>query len=234
MIYKTFQFDFKDLNLDVSQIESVMGYRKGESQETIADLIADALKEAGEICSIKSEYRIFDEIEFNDAEKAVKVNGLIFNIKKIIYGQIKKSGSLALFLCTAGEEIGARSRNAMKDGDLLKGYIYDVIGSEIVEAAADLMQNDLEEYISTSGKKITNRFSPGYCGWDVAEQHKLFRLMNDNFCGIRLSASALMDPIKSISGFIGIGEDVKQLPYTCDLCDLKDCIYRKKRINNKT
>jgi hypothetical protein len=229
MTDKIFQFDFKDLNLDVSQIESVMGYRKGESQETISDLISEALKEARDICSIKSEYRIFDEIEFNDAEKTIKVNGLIFNIKKIVFGQIKKSGSLAIFLCTAGEEIGIRSRKAMKDGDLLKGYIYDVTGSEIVEAAADLMQNDLEGTVSASGKKITNRFSPGYCGWDVVEQHKLFRLMNDNFCGIRLSASALMDPMKSISGFIGIGENVKRLPYTCSFCDLKDCIYRKKK-----
>ena len=151
-----------------------MGYREGESQETISELISDALKEAEEICRIKAEYRIFSNIELNDSEKSVKINDLVFNIKKIVYGQIKRSGSLALFLCTAGEEIGVRSRNAMKDGDLLKGYIYDVIGSEIVEAAADLMQNDLEEYMSASGRKITNRFSPGYCGWDVAEQHKLF------------------------------------------------------------
>ena len=32
----------------------------------------------------------------------------------------------------------------MQERDLLRGYIYDVIGSEIVEAAADLMQDDLE------------------------------------------------------------------------------------------
>ena len=63
-----------------------------------------------------------------------------FDIGKIIYGQIKKSGSAALFVCTAGGEIGIRSRNAMKEGDLLEGYIYDVIGSEAVEAVADLMQ----------------------------------------------------------------------------------------------
>ena len=231
MTDKTFQYDFKDLNLNVSQIESVMGYREGESQETISELISEALKEAGEICRIKAEYRIFINIEFIDTEKSVKVNDQVFNIKKIVYSQIKKSGSLALFLSTAGAEIGKRSRNAMKDGDLLKGYIYDVIGSEIVEAAADLMQNDLEEYMSASGRKITNRFSPGYCGWDVAEQHKLFILMDDNFCGIRLSDSALMDPMKSVSGLIGIGENVKKRPYTCDFCDLKDCIYRKRKEN---
>ncbi len=115
----------------------------------------------------------------------------------------------------------------MKDGDLLKGYIIDVVGSEIVESAANLMQDSLQEKMSAVGKGITNRFSPGYCGWDVAEQHKLFSLMPDNFCGISLTPSALMDPIKSVSGFIGIGKNVKRLPYTCSLCNMKDCIYRR-------
>ena len=154
---------------------------------------------------------------------------MVFNIKKIVYGQIKKSDSVAVFLGTAGEEIGRRSRDAMKEGDLLTGYIYDVVGSEIVEAAADIMQNKLQEVIVSEGKKITNRYSPGYCGWDVAEQHKLFQLIPDNFCKIRLTPSALMDPVKSISGFIGIGEHIRYNPYTCRLCDMKDCIYRKVR-----
>ncbi len=120
----------------------------------------------------------------------------------------------------------------MKEGDLLTGYIYDVIGSEIVESAADLMQNELEKTVISSGKKITNRYSPGYCGWDVTEQHKLFELVPSNFCGIRLTESALMDPIKSVSGIIGIGENVRFNPYTCNLCDNKNCIYGNAREKN--
>ena len=117
----------------------------------------------------------------------------------------------------------------MKERDFLKGYIYDVIGSEIVEAAADLMQADLEKTIVASGGKITNRYSPGYCGWDVDEQHKLFQLVPGNFCGIKLTASALMDPVKSISGIIGIGKNVRNNPYTCRMCNQKDCLYRNVR-----
>ncbi|MFZ0283319.1 MAG: vitamin B12 dependent-methionine synthase activation domain-containing protein, partial [Bacteroidales bacterium] len=61
------------------------------------------------------------------------------------------------------------------------------------------------------------------------EQHKLFQLIPKNYCGISLTPSALMDPMKSISGFIGIGADVRYNAYTCNLCDMKDCIYRKKK-----
>ena len=225
----TFQFDFNDLKINVSQIENVIGYKEGEDRAIVTDLIKEILKESQEISNIKAQYTIFHGVRFDNDSKSLEISNISFQIKKIVFGQIKKSDSVAIFLCTAGAEIGIRSRKAMHERDLLRGYIYDIIGSEIVEAAADLMQNELEKAVISSGEKITNRYSPGYCGWDVAEQHKLFQLVPDNFCGIRLTESALMDPIKSVSGIIGIGKYVRLNPYTCNMCDLKNCIYRKAR-----
>lgn len=223
----TFKFDFKDLQLTVSRIEDVIGYNEGEEREFVTGLIEEILLESQKIANIKAQYRIFNNIKFDKENRSVTINNISFNIKNIVFGQIKKSDSMAIFLCTAGEEIGIRSRKAMQERDMLRGYIYDVIGSEIVEAAADLMQIDLGKNVVTEGKKITNRYSPGYCGWDVAEQHKLFQLIPYNFCGITLTPSALMDPVKSVSGIIGIGENVKSNPYICRMCEMKDCIYRK-------
>ncbi len=229
MINKVFQFDFNDLNLSSSRIETVLGYREGEDREFVTSLIEEILTESSEICNIKAEFRVFGDVRFDNDTKSVEINKIRFQIKKIVFSHIKKSDSVAIFLCTAGKELGIRSREAMQERDLLRGYIYDVIGSEIVEAAADLMQTDLEKTMFDSGERITNRFSPGYCGWDVAEQHKLFQLIPENYCGIHLTPSALMDPVKSISGIIGIGKNVKYNPYTCGMCDMKDCIYRKAR-----
>lgn len=229
MIKTTFEFDFKELNLNVSQIERVIGYKEGEKEKVFSDLISEVLKELEPVCKIKAEFVIIPNVKFLDAGKSVDIGNINFQIKKIVFGQLKKSDSIAVFLCTAGVEPGFRSRKAMKEGDLLRGYMYDIIGSEIVEAAADLMQDALKSETASDGKKITNRYSPGYCGWDVAEQHKLFQLIPDNFCGVSLTDSALMDPVKSVSGFIGIGENVKFNSYTCSLCDLKKCIYRRSR-----
>jgi len=117
----------------------------------------------------------------------------------------------------------------MMGGDPLKGYILDIIGSLAADAASDLMQEELAVSVGQSGLKITNRYSPGHCGWNVADQHKIFMLMPENFCGISLTESALMEPIKSTSGFIGIGEHVRYNNYTCSYCDIKDCAYRNLR-----
>lgn len=230
----TFNFDFDELKLTVSQIESVIGFNEGDDREFVKGLIEEILEESRKIAEVKAEYRIFDDVSFDNENKRISINSSVFDIRKIVFGQIKKSESVALFLCTAGSEIGIRSRQAMKERDMLRGYIFDVIGSEVVEAAADLMQSAMEKSAIAAGTRITNRYSPGYCEWNVAEQHKLFQLMPLNHCGIRLTDSALMDPEKSVSGIIGIGRNVKSNPYTCRICDMKDCIYRKLKENKNT
>ena len=225
---KTFHFDFKELGLEAAQVESDMGYRQEAPDEAIRALISEVLAECETLNNIKAEYRIFRNISFDQSGKTVRINDVVFDINNTVFAQLRKSESIAVFLSTAGEDTAARGRQAAKDGDPLKGFVYDVIGSEIVDAAAELMQNDLDEKMAPAGLLTTNRFNPGYCGWNVTEQHKLFRLMADNYCGIRLTESALMDPVKSGSGFIGIGKTVKRVPFTCSFCDMKDCFYRKE------
>jgi hypothetical protein len=46
MLKTTFQFDFSDLKLNITLIEKVMGYKDGESHETISQLVGKVLKEA--------------------------------------------------------------------------------------------------------------------------------------------------------------------------------------------
>ncbi len=206
-----------------------MGYQAGTAPEPVTHLINEITEELLPLGDIKAEYRVFEEINLSRENKTLQIEGIIFNIKPIIYRQIKEAEEAALFICTAGPVVGEKSRSSMKGGDLLRGYVYDVIGTEVVEAAADMMQEELRKEVADRGMKITNRFSPGYCGWDVAEQHKLFSFFKDNFCGITLTGSALMNPVKSVSGVIGIGRNVRFTQYQCKLCGDKNCIYRNKK-----
>lgn len=229
MVRSVFHFEFNDLKINASQVERILGYQEGDDRELVSGLIEEILKESENICNIKAEYNIYEDVHLNNNNKSIDVNKINFQVGQIIFGQIKNLDSIAVFLSTAGDEIGVKSKIAMNEKDPLKGFLYDIVGSLVVEAAADLMKNELEKRVTASGKKITNSYSPGYCGWNVGEQHKLFQLVPENYCGIRLTYSALMDPVKSVSGIIAIGEKVKMNPYTCGLCGMKDCIYRKVR-----
>lgn len=155
-----------------------------------------------------------------------------FEMGRIIERQLKGSEAYALFICTAGiafEEYQQQLKNA---NDMVHVFIADALGSVIAEHCADRMEESLQESIDKLGWHHTNRFSPGYCGWHVSQQQRLFPLFEGNTCGVTLTDSSLMLPIKSVSGIIGIGPDVRHLDYTCGLCDYQQCYKRKRKVKS--
>ena len=233
MVLKEYTFQFDDLEISTGIIEKFMGYEPGKAPEPIPQLIEEVLGVAHDYTNIKGGYVIHENIKIEREEKTLQINGTTFEVKKIITNQLRKMDNVALFACTAGEGIGAYSKELMQEGDFVKGYIADVVGSEIVESAMDKIQDELEKQMEAQSWHITDRYSPGYCGWSVAEQHKLFSFFPKKFCGITLKESSLMEPIKSISGIIGIGPNVKRKGYACNLCDMVNCIYREKKHTKK-
>ena len=228
-----YNYRFDELKISTNIIEKFMGYEPGNSPEPVPQLIKEVLTVAHDYCDIKGGFVIQDDIEINRSEKTLQINGTIFEVKKIVSNQLRKMENVALFACTAGSGIGDYSKELMHEGDFIKGYIADVVGSEIVEAAMDKIQDDLEEKMEAKRLHITDRYSPGYCGWSVGEQHKLFSFFPKHFCGITLTDSSLMQPIKSVSGVIGIGPNVSRKGYVCQMCDMVNCIYREKRETKK-
>ena len=62
----------------------------------------------------------------------------------------------------------------------------------------------------------------------MAEQRIFFSMLPDGFCGISLTDSCLMLPIKSVSALVGIGGNIEKKPYGCAICRKKDCFKRKE------
>ena len=152
-----------------------------------------------------------------------------FEMGRIIERQLQGAEAYALFICTSGTEFEAFQQRLKQEGDMVRVFIADALGSVIAEKCADQMERTLQENIDKLGWKHTNRFSPGYCGWHVAQQQVLFPLFDGHTCGVRLTDSSLMVPIKSVSGIIGVGQEVCKLDYTCGLCTFEKCYKRKKR-----
>ena len=152
-----------------------------------------------------------------------------FDMGKIILRQLRGSEAYAFFICTSGVEFEASQQRLQQQGDMVRVFIADALGSVIAEHCADRMEESLQESIDKLGWHHTNRFSPGYCGWHVSQQQLLFPLFQGQTCGVQLTDSSLMLPIKSVSGIIGLGKEVRKLDYTCGLCDFKQCYKRKKK-----
>ncbi len=230
---KEFRYTFKELGIVNGDIGELMGFENGVIPEPFLELIDFALNNVPPICSIKGGYKTFNSNESSIGEKTITICGHIFNPSKIIITQFKNASSLGLFICTAGAEIAQLSKKVAHGGDPLLSYVYDVIGSLTVEKATDKIQKEFENECQKLGLKISDRFSPGYCDWSVSEQQMLFALMPENFCGVSLSESSLMSPIKSVSGIIAIGDQLERKGYQCRWCTDKNCMYGKIKRQKK-
>ncbi len=216
---------YNELNISLKDVFEELGYGDTIPCEDVIDSITEVMEKLNEIVQPRYYFEIF---EGELSKKSVNINNVGFDIGKIICSQLRESDKFVLFAVTAGSELSDYLEEAQKDDDMIRVYIADSIGSIIAERTADQMEKELADLIFPEGFKHTNRFSPGYCGWNVNEQHKLFSLLPPHICGITLTESSLMLPVKSVSGIIGVGNKVLRKEYKCSLCSYKNC-YKKKK-----
>ena len=165
----------------------------------------------------------------NSSSDEISIPGVRFKTGKTVRKMLLGSESFVFFIASAGRGPEEMARSLLRDGLYLEAYIADLIGSAMVESVALMIHEKVREEAGAEGNLVTNRYSPGYCGWDVTEQKKLFSLFPSGFCGVLLSSSSLMLPIKSVSGVIGSGKSVTCRDYTCEICSMKECLFRRTR-----
>ena len=216
------------LSISLTDIYHEMGYIKISPDDITIKLTAQVYQEVCKILKPKYNYQI---VEGKIHENKIGMDQMNFKIGNTLAKLLKHSKQFAIFVATAGEEFEQYQKKLQAEGDIVKVYIADTLGSLIAERTGDIMEKALEQEIFPL--KHTNRVSPGYCGWNITEQKNLFEYIGHNNCDIQLSDSCLMHPIKSISGVIGIGEEVTERIYACTFCELKTCYKRKLKLSHE-
>lgn len=220
---------FSDLRISLHDVYEAMGYGDTEPGDTVVSLVKNLLEEAERRTKPLFCYQIADCAILPEQ---IRVEDKLFDTGKIIARSLRKSEKMALFVATAGLEYEAMVCEIKEEGDSIKLFTLDSIGTCIAEATGNFLEEKLQQEIGEL--KHTNRFSPGYCGWNVTEQKKLFALLPANVCKVTLTDSNLMFPIKSISGCIGIGTDVRTDIYSCGICDMSACFRKRKSFKQKS
>jgi hypothetical protein len=223
------KINFEDLKLDLTSVELDLGYVGVEMPDYFKQMLDEVAAKLSRKCSIRAGYRMVN-FEFPaDRNDGIILNDIFFRTDKIVASQLKHSEKAIIFTCTIGNKMEVWAKKMMTEGNPVLGYFIDSVASLTVETAMNCLHEHIGSKMLKEKLNITNRYSPGYCNWSVAEQKFLFSLLPKKFCGITLTDSALMIPIKSVSGIIGVGNKVKMREYLCDKCGVKDCIYRFKR-----
>lgn len=224
---KYFDCRLSDLHLDMQELYILMGYGNHIPGSNIQNIIDGMISELNESCKPRCGY-ILSEGELIDNEH-VKVGDTILNPGKIITHAMRDADYYAIFTATAGSDFENWCVRLKEEDDVLKDFIADALGSVIAEAAVAWLMEKLESEVAKQGLKISNNYSPGYCDWLLIEQRKLFSIFPVNVSGISLTDSCLMLPVKSVSGIVAIGKDIRKRPYGCDICKMTNCVKNRKK-----
>lgn len=158
----------------------------------------------------------------------LSVGGVNLCPGEVIYPIAAEAEYECIFTASSGMEFHRWLKDAGASGDIMRQFTADCIGSEIAEAAARYAADRLVEVVTDRGWTVGNSYSPGYCGWNVTEQRKMFSLLPEKPCGITLNDSCLMTPVKSVSGIIPVGPGIVKKRYSCAVCPRTDCFKKLK------
>lgn len=216
-----------DLRIDLKEIHLLLGYGEHTPDEDISTCISDIIYTLQKICNPVG-CVVIEESKPIDKEH-IQIGNSIFSTGKIITSAMRKADKIAIFTASVGKEFDAWCSKLKKDDDILGLFISDAVGSVLAESTVSYIIRHLEKEAKYAGLKITGNYSPGYCDWELPEQKKLFSFFPDNTTGITLTESCLMLPVKSVSGIIGIGENVEKKPYGCEVCKMAHCIKNRNK-----
>lgn len=142
-----------------------------------------------------------------------------------------KAAGLALFAATVGQKVSRRIKELFADGDLAQGYMLDAAASVAADSLGTSLGLHFGEMLTAEGSGAQEAkvlpYSPGYCGWSIKGQRKLFERLRPADVGIELNGSFLMEPLKSVSGVLvagpgGIHKFRAAFPF-CEACRTHSC-----------
>lgn len=222
MTVRELDIAYSDLVLDRQDLYRAMEYGDSVPGTDIMSMLDEVLGRTAEVCRPQAMMGVCGGQVLPPVN--IEAGGLVFSPGKIITDNLAGSDRFCFFVATAGREFEVYRNSYKRSGDLVMEFIADAVGSVLAEAVVSMVSGYLEKMVDVP---FTYPYSPGYCGWRLPEQKFLFSLFPDRPCGIELTDSCLMFPIKSVSGIIGIGKDVVRKPYGCAICKNKSCYKRR-------
>ncbi len=116
---------------------------------------------------------------------------------------IDQAEKLHLFAVTIGKKVSEEINRHFDQNEFPTGSFIDSGASLTADNIAGVLETRVQGEFSDRSRTLA--YSPGYCGWHVSGQKKLFNFLKPDEIGISLNQSYLMTPLKSVSGVLVSG-----------------------------
>lgn len=185
--------------------------------------VTELLLRALEMYKTLSEPRNVLEM-ISKSEFAVIYSGQGLNVPETPLGLIfPRAERLFLFAFTLGAPISREIERLFQNNDFALASMLDTVASLAAEKAG----REAEAWIARQNEAGRSEsrvlkvllYSPGYCGWHISGQKKLFEFLRPERIDILLNERFLMIPLKSISGVLVAGaSEIHQISARYPFC----------------
>ena len=145
--------------------------------------------------------------------------------------------SAVLVAVSAGKECEEKARQLWQESKPDEYFFMEIFGSAVVEHLVTLASGRICGWADQNKMAVLPHYSPGYSGWDIADQIKLWNLIRQNNGGgfpgeLDVLESGMLRPKKSLLAVFGVTRDVEQARrfaklIPCENCSLPGCQYRR-------
>jgi len=172
------------------------------------------------------------------ADEKVQINGSEFSSKRLQESLNQAEAREAMLLAvSAGKECEEKACQLWQEGKPDEYFFLEVFGSAVVEHLVTNAGARVCAWAEQNGRVALPHYSPGYSGWDVAEQVNFFEALRSHNGGslpgeIRVMESGMLQPKKSLLALIGITQEVERVKRAanlvpCENCSFSPCQYRR-------
>ena len=238
------------LKLDQNEVLRYLGYRPGV---TVADgeimvKIKRYMNFGSSLIDLRKTYKLFNAIEIcrekvvlsgeSDYERNLELPVDVaeddeVKVPLILKGydlslHLKNSEKVCIMAVTVGAYLEEQVSELFKNGEYAAATILDAVGSEAVEKACDLTEEEINKLAHSMGYTTTGRFSPGYGDVPLELNLDFAGVLGLAYIGMSVTPTSMLIPRKSVTAVIGFtrGEANRKVKNKCANCTTLDCKFR--------
>ena len=176
--------------------------------------------------------------DFDLSNGALRLGGQVFASRRL-HGQLLAAGAHrgVLVLVSAGGQCERRAQELWLEEKPDEYFFLEIYGSAVAEHLVTRAGAQLCGWAEANGMAVLPHYSPGYTGWDVSDQHRLFELLRpadgQGFPeAVQVRESGMLQPKKSLLALFGLTRHVERMQQLrelvpCENCAFHPCQYRR-------
>jgi hypothetical protein len=225
------------VNVQEVEYKRLLGYPKNHALDghprELADWARDWFSKNGKPWFYA---RQLDALELKNDK--LRIAGTEFSSKQLHDQFVEAQADSAMLIAvSAGKECEEKARQLWQESKPDEYFFMEIFGSAVVEHLVTIASGRICGWVDANKMAALPHYSPGYSGWDISDQIKLWNLIRQNgahhFDGkLEVMETGMLRPKKSLLAVFGITRNlekarklVKLIP--CENCSLPSCDYRR-------